>query len=125
MLRVAMSAGDIPLTTGQPSQGVEGVRFMGITVYSGLTRWDLSRSDAAAKIVPDLAESWAISPHDKRVWTFKLRRGVKFHDGSEFDADAVVWNFDKLLTKSGSRKHGAKFYGPSSSAFALACNHAS
>ena len=99
-IRVAMSASDIPLTTGQPSQGVEGVRFIGITVYGGLTRWDLSRSDVAARIVPDLAESWAIDPQDKRVWTFKLRRGVKFHDGSEFNADAVVWNFEKLLDKN-------------------------
>lgn len=99
-IRVAMSASDIPLTTGQPSQGVEGVRFMGITVYGGLTRWDLSRSDVAAKIVPDLAESWAVDPNDKRVWTFKLRRGVKFHDGSEFNADAVIWNFEKLMNKN-------------------------
>jgi peptide/nickel transport system substrate-binding protein len=99
-LRVAMTAADIPLTTGQPNQGAEGVRFMGITVYDGLTRWDLSKSDAAAKIVPDLAESWSISPADKKVWTFKLRQGVRFHDGSEFNADAVVWNLDKLLTKN-------------------------
>src|SRR5690242_21903114 len=49
-LRVAMTAADIPLTTGQPNQGAEGVRFMGITVYDGLTRWDLSKSDVAAKI---------------------------------------------------------------------------
>ena len=93
-----MTAADIPLTTGQPNQGAEGVRFMGITVYDGLTRWDLSKSDIAAKIVPDLAESWSISETDKRVWTFKLRQGVRFHDGSAFNADAVVWNLDKLLT---------------------------
>ncbi len=99
-LRVAMTAGDIPLTTGQPSQGAEGVRFMGITVYDGLTRWDLSRSDVAAKIVPDLAESWSISEAEKKVWTFKLRRGVRFHDGSEFNADAVVWNLDKLVNRN-------------------------
>ncbi|MBL6617349.1 MAG: ABC transporter substrate-binding protein, partial [Reyranella sp.] len=99
-LRVAMTAADIPLTTGQPNQGAEGVRFMGITVYDGLTRWDLSRGDVAAKIVPDLAESWSISPADKRVWTLKLRRGVRFHDGSDFNADAVVWNLEKLLNRN-------------------------
>ena len=33
----------------------------------------------------------------KTKWVFKLRNGVKFHDGSEFTADSVVWNLDKLL----------------------------
>ena len=51
---------------------------MGITVYDGMPCWDLSRSDVAAKIVPDLAESWSISETDKKVWTFQLRRGVRF-----------------------------------------------
>jgi ABC-type transport system substrate-binding protein len=99
VLRVAMTAGDIPLTTGQPSQGGEGIRFMGITLYDGLTRWDLSKSDKAAQIIPALAESWVVNPADQKIWTFTLRKGVKFHDGSEFNADAVVWNFDKLLKK--------------------------
>lgn len=97
VLRVAMTAADIPLTTGQPSQGAEGIRFMGITLYDGLTRWDLSKADQAAQVIPDLAESWTVDPNDQKVWTFKLRQGVKFHDGSEFNADAVVWNFDKLM----------------------------
>ena len=98
-LRVAMTAADIPLTTGQPSQGGEGIRFMGITAYDGLTRWDLSRSDKPPVIIPALAESWSVGEADKKVWTFKLRQGVKFHDGSEFTADAVVFNFNKLLRK--------------------------
>ena len=98
-LRVAMTAGDIPLTTGQPSQGAEGVRFMGVTVYDGLTRWDLSHADRAAAIIPALAESWTVGEPDRKVWPFRLRRGVRFHDGSEFNADAVVWNLDKLLNK--------------------------
>jgi peptide/nickel transport system substrate-binding protein len=99
VLRVAMTVADIPLTSGQPSQGAEGWRFMGITLYDGLTRWDLSKREEAAKIVPCLAESWKVSDTDKKVWTFNLRRGVKFHDGSEFNADAVVFNFEKLMRK--------------------------
>ena len=35
----------------------------------------------------------------KKKWTFKLRPGVKFHDGSPFNADAVVWNVEKVLKK--------------------------
>jgi peptide/nickel transport system substrate-binding protein len=46
--------------------------------------------------VPELAESWE-SSDDKRVWTFRLRSGVTFHDGSAFDADDVVFTFRRLL----------------------------
>lgn len=116
VLRVAMTAADIPLTTGQPSQGGEGIRFMGITLYDGLTRWDLSKSDTAAQIVPALAESWSVNQEDMKVWTFKLRKGVKFHDGSEFNADAVVFNFEKLMRKDAPQfdqaqsNQGASYY---------------
>jgi len=48
----------------------------------------------AFKIVPKLAESWSVSS-DGRSWTFALRRGVKFHDGTDLDAAAVVLNFDR------------------------------
>ena len=99
VLRVAMTASDIPLTTGQPSQGGEGSRFMGVTLYDGLVNWDLSSFDKPARLVPGLAESWSVDEKDRRNWIFKLRRGVKFHDGSEFNADAVVWNLDKLMKR--------------------------
>jgi peptide/nickel transport system substrate-binding protein len=98
VLRLAMTLGDVPLTTGQPSQGAEGIRFIGLTVYDALFGWDLSQRDRAAKIVPGLAESYSVDDA-KTTWTFTLRKGVKFHDGSDFTADAVVWNLDKLLKK--------------------------
>lgn len=99
ILRVAMTAADIPLTTGQPSQGGEGVRFMGVTAYDALINWDLSRSDIAATLRPGLAESWSVDPTKQTTWTFKLRQGVKFHDGSAFSADSVIWNLDKLMRR--------------------------
>ena len=43
---------------------------------------------------PGLAESWT-SSEDGLVWTFKLREGVTFHDGTPFNADAVVYNFER------------------------------
>ena len=46
--------------------------------------------------VPELAEGYETSP-DAKVWTVTLKKGVKFHDGSEFTADAVKANFDRLL----------------------------
>jgi peptide/nickel transport system substrate-binding protein len=99
VLRVAMTAADIPLTTGQPSQGSEGIRFMGITAYDALVNWDLSRSDVAATIRPGLAESWAVDQAKPTQWTFRLRKNVIFHDGSAFDAASVVWNLDKLIRR--------------------------
>jgi peptide/nickel transport system substrate-binding protein len=98
-LRIGMTASDIPLTTGQTDQGGEGMRFMGYTVYDGLVNWDLSSFDKPSDLVPGLAASYGVDPADasKTRWIFKIREGVKFHDGSEFTADAVVWNFDKLL----------------------------
>jgi peptide/nickel transport system substrate-binding protein len=54
------------------------------------------------KIAPSLAESWKLSP-DRRTWTFQLRKGVKFHDGSDFDASVVEWHFRRVLDpKEGS-----------------------
>ncbi|MGH2490474.1 MAG: ABC transporter substrate-binding protein [Candidatus Limnocylindria bacterium] len=46
------------------------------------------------RIVPKLAESWQVSG-EGRIWTFALRRGVKFHDGTDLDAAAVVLNLER------------------------------
>jgi len=100
VLRIAMTAGDIPRTSGQPDQGFEGNRFTGIPMYDGLTQWDLSSATKPSVVIPDLALSWAVDPKDHTKWIFKLRPGVKFHDGSAFNADAVVWNVHKVLDKS-------------------------
>src|ERR1700758_3745320 len=99
MLRIGMTAGDIPRTSGQPDQGFEGNRFTGLTMYDALTMWDLSSSDKPSVLIPGLATEWKVNDADKTKWTFKLRPGVKFHDGSPFTADAVVWNVDKVLNK--------------------------
>ena len=96
VLRVAMTAADIPINIGQPDQGFEGFRFMGYMLYDTLVLWDLSKADAPAGLTPGLAESWSIDPKNNKRWIFKLRKGVKFHDGSDFTADDVVWNFAKV-----------------------------
>ncbi|MDX2103741.1 MAG: ABC transporter substrate-binding protein [Alphaproteobacteria bacterium] len=97
VLRIAMTASDIPLTTGQTDQGGEGQRFMGYTVYDSLINWDLSRSDRSSSLTPGLATKWEVDPANTNRWIFTIREGVQFHDGSTFTAEAAVWNFDKLL----------------------------
>jgi peptide/nickel transport system substrate-binding protein len=99
VLRIAMTAADIPRTLGQPDQGFEGNRFTGIPMYDALTHWDLSKADGPSVLIPGLATSWAVDAKDKTKWVFKLRPGVKFHDGSAVNADAVVWNVRKVLDK--------------------------
>src|ERR1700694_1382567 len=97
VLRIGMTAADIPRTLGQPDQGFEGNRFTGLTMYDALTGWDLSSADKPSVVIPGLATEWAVDDADKKKWTFKLRPGVTFHDGSPFNADAVVWNVEKVL----------------------------
>jgi ABC-type transport system substrate-binding protein len=99
VLRIGMTAADIPYTGGQPDQGFEGFRFIGFQLYDALVRWDLSQGDRLPDLVPGLAESWEIGKDDPTKWIFHLRHGVRFHDGTDFNTDAVLWNWDKLKTK--------------------------
>lgn len=98
-LRIAMTAADIPKTNGQPDQGFEGNRFTGIPLFDALTHWDLSSAEKASVVIPGLATEWKADDKDKTKWVFKLRQGVKFHDGSDLKADAIVWNVEKVLKK--------------------------
>lgn len=100
VLRIGMTAADIPRTLGQPDQGFEGNRFTGIPIYDSLTQWDLSKADEASVVVPGLATEWAVDPSDTTKWIFRLRDDVVFHDGSAFDASAVVWNVQKVLDQA-------------------------
>src|SRR5215475_13638527 len=96
-LRIAMTLADIPVTDGAPDQGTEGIRFMGYTMYDPLVMWDLSSATEPAKLVPGLATKWYQDPADPTKWIFDLRQGVKFHDGSAFNADAVIFTLDRAL----------------------------
>jgi len=97
VIRYGISMADIPQTTGQPDRGAGAYQFTGYTLYDPLVAWEMNVADRPGKLVPGLATSWQADPADRTKWVFKLREGVKFHDGSDFNADAVVWNFEKVL----------------------------
>src|SRR5256712_5168029 len=98
-LRVGMTASDIPSGGGKPDNAFEGFRFVGYQLYEPLIAWDLTRSDRPAPLVPGLAESWEVRKDQPTKWVFKLRRNVKFHDGSTFTADAVVFTWESIKKK--------------------------
>lgn len=60
--------------------------------------------DMTGKVVPGLATEWAPSKDDPNVWKFKLREGVTFHDGSEFDSEDAVFSFNRAMTKDSDYK---------------------
>ncbi len=66
--------------------------------------------DANARLVPGLAVSWrAIDP---TTWEFKLRKGVKFHDGSDFTAEDVIFSLERAATLAASPGPFASFVKP-------------
>lgn len=76
-------------TGGSPAQAIREVTYLNI--YEGLVRLD-----RRGAIQPLLAESWTAAP-DGLTYTFRLRDGVKFHDGSAFDSAAVKFTFDRAM----------------------------
>src|SRR5258706_2004470 len=61
----------------------------------------LVRVDPKGNIIPWLAEKWTTAADGKAV-TFNLRQGVKFHDGTAFDAASVKWNIERYINTKGS-----------------------
>jgi peptide/nickel transport system substrate-binding protein len=100
------------ITTATPTPRTGTVKFAFIAkpksldpnVWTGRSDNDIMRnifdslvfSPAPGKYVPWLAESWTISP-DGKVYTFKLRKDVKFHDGTAFNAKAVKASMDRMV----------------------------
>jgi len=69
-------------------------------MFDTLIQEDLTVEDVTVPpIIPGLAEKWELSD-DGLVYTFTLRKGVLFHDGTELTADVVKWNIDRMWCKS-------------------------
>ncbi|GID28787.1 ABC transporter substrate-binding protein [Paractinoplanes brasiliensis] len=69
----------------------------------------VTHKPGTAELVGGLAESWENDPSGK-VWTFKLRQGVKFHDGTPLDAAAVCANFDRWYNMKGEAAQSQMIY---------------
>jgi len=72
-----------------------GVYDTAANIAASLIFDTLVKLDDQGKAKPSLALSWSAS-EDYKVWTFKLRPNVKFHDGTPFDAQALAWTFARL-----------------------------
>ena len=67
-----------------------------LQIFEGLVDRDRTKPGVVPPLVPRLAESWDVS-EDGKVYTFHLRKGVTFHDGTPFNADAVVFNLRRVI----------------------------
>ncbi len=89
--------------TSAAAQAIDSVVYSNI--FEGLTRF---MGDGS--VVPGLAESWEISG-DGTVYTFKLREGVTFHDGSAMDAEDVKFSLDRARAEDSTNAQKALFEG--------------
>ncbi len=78
-------------------------------VYSNLFE-GLTRIGSKGEVLPGLAERWDVS-EDGKTYTFHLRKGVKFHDGTDFDASDVKFSFDRARAEESTNAQKGLFAG--------------
>jgi peptide/nickel transport system substrate-binding protein len=64
--------------------------------YDRLVKYKVVKGEGSTEVEPMAAESWKVSS-DGMVWTMKIRKGIKFEDGTPLDAKAVKFSFDRVL----------------------------
>lgn len=88
-----------------PIQVTDGESFKPTDqIFDNLVEYDQKTTE----VVPGLAESWETS-EDGLTWTFHLRKGVQFHDGTPFNAEAVVYNFQRWMDPEHPEHKGGEF----------------
>ena len=96
------SQGDA-LTADPHSQNEGPTNSATLQIYEGLVF-----RDPSMKLIPALATSWTTVAGKPNVWEFKLRKGVKFHDGSAFSADDVVFTMQRIKLPTSDFKNYVK-----------------
>src|SRR5215212_1006270 len=79
ILRIGMTAADLPTTHGIPNNGGEGFRFLGYPAYDATVNWDFTRPQELADVTPGLFTAWHIDEANPLRWICHVRQGVKFH----------------------------------------------
>jgi peptide/nickel transport system substrate-binding protein len=104
--------GTIRIGEQQPAGALDPVTVnnLGGLVVLAQTGEFLITSDPKLRLIPRLAESWKPNK-DGSVWTFKIRKGVKFHDGKALDAEDVATSFDRLADPDNSSNALSVFAG--------------
>jgi peptide/nickel transport system substrate-binding protein len=101
---LVIDTGAVPLLNLDPIRyrsSLEKVVFS--LIYERLTAYDNSM-----RLVPGLAERWQVES-DRLTWTFTLRRGVRFHDGTPFTAQAAKFNLDRMIDPRSISLNGATY----------------
>ena len=96
-----------------PLYATDGETFR---VTRQMTEGLVTYKPGTADIAPALAESWESTP-DGLTWTFKLRSGVKFHDGTAMDAAAVCFNFDRMYNQKDAGATQAQYWSDTMGGF--------
>jgi peptide/nickel transport system substrate-binding protein len=96
-----------------PLYATDGATFK---VTRQMTEGLVTYKPGTADIEPALAESWEPS-EDALTWTFKMRQGVKFHDGTDVDAAAVCFNFDRMYSQTGAGATQAQYWSDTMGGF--------
>src|SRR3954447_3287425 len=81
ILRIGMTAADLPTTHGIPNNGGEGFRFLGYPAYDSVVNWDFSHTEALADVTAGLFTEWHADETNPNRWICTVRQGVTFHDG--------------------------------------------
>ncbi len=103
--KIVIAQGVDPSTLDMMNQQEQPASNVGAQIFEGLLRRDQS-----LKLVPALASAMPklVAP---TVWEFKLRKGVKFHNGEDFDAESVKFSLERLINP-GNKLRGASSFAP-------------